>query len=117
MPVDTDEVPEPSRSTATSIAVSLVVRLIDALRMLQFQSASFQAIFAVKRLGLETRVPPAFYQGPAAFATAAGKERYERLMRPLRSVESARAPWSDPRRTAGHRRRRVRRRRSDAGPR
>jgi len=43
--------------------------------MLQFQSAGFQAIFAVKRLGLETRVPPAFYQGPAAFATAAGKQR------------------------------------------
>jgi hypothetical protein len=41
MPVDTDEVPAPSRSTATSIAVSLVVRLIDALRMLQSQSACF----------------------------------------------------------------------------
>ena len=58
MPVAIADAPLPSRSTATSTSVSLVVRLTEPLRM-RFSGSSWSFM------------PRAFYQGLAGFATAA----------------------------------------------
>src|SRR4051794_11834959 len=63
MPVETDAAPCPSRATETSTSVSLVLRLIDAVRMARLLSgvAMFRYCGArTERKGGKSAVRPAF---------------------------------------------------------
>src|SRR5665213_2821037 len=88
IPVATFEVPLPSRSTATSMSVSLVVRLTDALRLLAFISARpvlFAMTLRPRAIGMPSGsdLTP-FYQALWGFATAA----HPRLQWPKRALTS-----------------------------
>src|SRR3954453_16409844 len=109
MPVDTDEVPEPSRSTSTSIAVSLVVRLIDALRMLQFQSAGFGAILpltgsaskrACRRPSIRGRRPSLLQQGKSVTGGLCGRSGLSRALGRLGAPPGGQQAIDDAKRDA-----------------
>jgi hypothetical protein len=77
IPVETFDTPLPSRSTTTSMSVSLVVRLIDAVRPLAVAASARPGFFAVtlraRAMGIAFRFDFApFYQGFPGFATARG---------------------------------------------
>src|ERR1700691_3322271 len=63
MPVAIEDAPVPSRSTATSTSVSLVVRLTDALRML-CSAAQNRVPFIRALLIPPFRSPPAAHRTP-----------------------------------------------------
>src|SRR4051812_44320571 len=72
MPVATLEAPLPSRSTATSISVSLVVRLTEPVRPLPVARAGrFAITLRPRAMGIAYSMDCApLYQGLPAFATA-----------------------------------------------